>query len=130
VIWNWQEIKPMRPRFDTDPQVLKKQVILETYRSRGPGGQRKNKVETAVRLKHLPSGITVVATEHRSQSENRKLAFERLRERLIKLNQPKRRRIATSLPVTAVEKRIEEKKIRSRKKRLRQKSQKELAEWN
>jgi protein subunit release factor B len=120
----------MRPRFDTDPQVLKKQVILETYRSSGPGGQRKNKVETAVRLKHLPSGITVVATEHRFQSENRKLAFERLRERLIKLNRPKRRRIATSLPVTAVEKRIEEKKIRSRKKRLRQKSQKELAEWN
>ena len=120
----------MQPRFDTDPQALKKQVILETYRSRGPGGQRKNKVETAVRLKHLPSGITVVATEHRSQSENRKLAFERLRERLIKLNRPKRRRIATSLPVSAVEKRIEEKKTRSRKKRLRQKSQKELAEWN
>jgi len=120
----------MQQRFDTDPQVLKKQVTVETYRSRGPGGQRKNKVETAVRLKHLPSGITVVATEHRSQSENRKLAFERLRERLIKLNQPKRRRIATSLPVTAVEKRIEEKKIRSRKKRLRQKSQKELTEWN
>jgi ribosome-associated protein len=120
----------MRPRYDTDPQVLKKQVIIETYRSSGPGGQRKNKVETAVRLKHLPSGITVVATEHRSQSENRKLAFERLRERLIKLNRPKRRRIATSLPVTAVEKRIEEKKIRSRKKRLREKSQKELAEWN
>ena len=120
----------MQPRFDTDPQVLKKQVILETYRSSGPGGQRKNKVETAVRLKHLPSGITVVATEHRSQSENRKLAFERLRERLIKLNRPKRRRIATSLPVSAVERKIEEKKIRSRKKRLRQKSQKELAEWN
>ena len=120
----------MRPRYDTDPQVLKKQVIIETYRSSGPGGQRKNKVETAVRLKHLPSGITVVATEHRSQSENRKLAFERLRERLIKLNRPKKRRIATSLPVTAVEKRMEEKKIRSRKKHLRQKSQKELAEWN
>lgn len=120
----------MRPRYDTDPQVLKKQVIIETYRSSGPGGQRKNKVETAVRLKHLPSGITVVATEHRSQSENRKLAFERLRERLIKLNRPKKRRIATSLPVTAVEKRMEEKKIRSGKKHLRQKSQKEPAEWN
>jgi len=120
----------MRPRYDTDPQVLKEQVIIETYRSSGPGGQRKNKVETAVRLKHLPSGITVVATEHRSQSENRKLAFERLRERLIKLNRPKKRRIATSLPVTAVEKRMEEKKIRSRKKHLRQKSQKEPAEWN
>jgi protein subunit release factor B len=120
----------VQQHFDTDPQVLKKQVVIETYRSRGPGGQRKNKVETAVRLRHLPSGITVVATEHRSQSENRKLAFERLRGRLIKLNQPKRRRIATSLPLSAIEKRIEEKKIRSTKKRLRQKSQKDLAEWD
>jgi protein subunit release factor B len=123
-------IKSPHRKFDIDPAILKKQVVVETYRSRGPGGQRKNKVETAVRLKHLPSGITVVATEHRSQSENRKLAFERLRERLVKLNRPKRRRIATSLPWTAVEKRMEEKKIRSRKKLLRQKSQKEPTEWS
>ena len=107
-------------KFDTDPQALKRQVVIETYRSSGPGGQRKNKVETAVRLKHLPSGITVVATEHRSQADNRKLAFERLRERLIKLNRPKRRRIPTSVSLKAIEKRIEEKKIRSKKKRLRQ----------
>jgi len=120
----------MQQMYDTDSEVLKRQVVIETYRSRGPGGQRKNKVETAVRLKHLPSGITVVATEHRSQSENRKLAFERLRERLVKLNRPKRHRIATPLPSTAIEKRMEEKKIRSRKKRLRQISQKEPAEWN
>ncbi len=117
-------------KFDTDPDILKKQVVVETYRSRGPGGQRKNKVETAIRLRHLPSGITVVATEHRSQSENRRLAFERLRNRLIKLNRPKRRRIATSIPPTAVEKRMEGKKIHSRKKRFRRKSQKELTEWN
>jgi protein subunit release factor B len=123
-------VKPPLQEFDTDLDILKKQVIVETYRSRGPGGQRKNKVETAVRLTHLPSGIKVVATEHRSQSENRKLAFERLRERLIKLNRPKKRRIATSFPLPAVEKRMEEKKIRSKKKRLRRKSQKELAEWN
>ena len=123
-------IMTARQKFDTDPEVLKKQVIIETYRSRGPGGQRKNKVETAVRLKHLPSGITVVATEHRSQAENRKSAFERLRERLIKLNRPKRRRIATSLPLSAVEKRMEEKRTRSTKKRLRQKPQKEPAEWD
>jgi protein subunit release factor B len=123
-------IMTAQQKFDTNPEILKKQVVIETYRSRGPGGQRKNKVETAVRLKHLPSGITVVATEHRSQSENRKLAFKRLRERLVKLNRPKRRRIATLLPLAAVEKRIEEKKIRSRKKRLRQESQREPAEWN
>jgi ribosome-associated protein len=116
-------------KYDTDVEVLRKQVVIETYRSSGPGGQRKNKVETAVRLRHLPSGITVVATEHRFQSENRRLAFERLRERLIKLNRPKRRRIPTSVSLKAVEKRIEEKMILSKKKQLRQKSRKELEEW-
>jgi len=113
--------KPLRQHFDTDLEIVKKQVTIETYRSRGPGGQRKNKVETAVRLRHLPSGMTVVATEHRSQAENRKLAFKRLRERLIKLNRPIRRRIPTPAPSVAMEKRIKEKKIRSQKKRLRQK---------
>ncbi len=113
-------------KYDTDLRVLTKQVVIETYRSRGPGGQRKNKVETAVRLKHLPSGITVVATEYRSQADNRRLAFERLQKRLTKLNQPTRRRIPTSTPQGAVEKRMEEKRMRSRKKRLRQK---ELEDW-
>jgi ribosome-associated protein len=111
----------MHQNFDTDPETLKKQVIIETYRSSGPGGQRKNKVETAVRLKHLPSGIRVIATEHRSQAENRKLAFERLRERLLKLNRTKKRRIPTSVSLRAIEKRIEQKNIHSRKKHLRQK---------
>jgi protein subunit release factor B len=111
----------MDQRFDTDPDILKRQVTVETYRSSGPGGQRKNKVETAVRLRHLPSGVTVVATEHRSQAENRRLAFERLRKRLMKLNRPLRRRIPTHTPWTATEKRMEEKRIRSKKKRLRQK---------
>jgi protein subunit release factor B len=120
----------MKQRFDTDPSILKKQVIVETYRSRGPGGQRKNKVETSVRLKHLPSGVTVVATEHRSQAENRKLAFERLRERLVKLNRPKKRRIPTSVSLKAIQKRIEGKKILSKKKCMRQKPQKKLEEWD
>ena len=126
VIRNLEGINPLRQYFDTDLEILKKQVIIETYRSSGPGGQRKNKVETAVRLKHLPSGMTVVATEHRSQADNRKLAFERLRDRLIKLNRPRKRRIPTSVSLKTIEKRIEEKKIRSKKKRLRQKPQEGL----
>ena len=107
-------------KFETDPEILKKQVVIETYRSSGPGGQRKNKTETAVRLKHLPSGITVVATEHRMQSQNLKQAFERLRMRLIRLNRPRKHRIPTSTPVKAHERRIEEKKVHSKIKRFRQ----------
>jgi ribosome-associated protein len=129
-VTNFKEIKPLQQRYNTDPVVLKKQVVVETYRSGGPGGQRKNKVETAVRLRHLPSGITVIATEHRSQAENRKLALERLRDRLIKWNRPKRRRIPTKVSVKAIEKRKEEKKIHSQKKHLRQLSQKKLVEWD
>jgi protein subunit release factor A len=115
-------------KYDTDPKGLAKQVVIETYRSSGPGGQRKNKTETAIRLTHLPTGITVIATEHRSQAQNRQLAFERLRERLLKLNRPRRRRRPTSVPWSAIEKRKEEKKIRSKRKRLRQISSKELEE--
>ena len=108
-------------RYATDPETLEDQIVIETYRSRGPGGQRKNKTETAVRLTHVPSGIVIVATEHRSQSQNRRLALERLRERLIQMNRPKKRRIPTHTPIRAVEKRIEMKKIHSKKKRLRKK---------
>jgi peptide chain release factor len=106
-------------RFDTVLEILEKQVVIETYRSSGPGGQRKNKTETAVRLKHLPSGIIVSATEHRFQSQNRRLAFERLRERLLVLNRPRKRRIRTSVPTRAVAKKREEKQLVSAKKRLR-----------
>src|SRR4030066_1333155 len=106
----------MRQRFDTDPKVLAKQVVVETYRSSGPGGQRKNKTETAIRLTHLPTGITVVATEHRSQAQNRKLAFKRLRARLLKLNRPRKRRIPTRIPLGAMERKKKEKSVRSVKK--------------
>ena len=114
--------KLTQPKHNTDPKVLAKQVVVETYKSGGPGGQRKNKTETAVRLTHLPSGITVIATEHRSQAQNRKLAFERLRERLLKLNRPRRRRIPTRIPLGAMERKKEYKRVRAIKKRMRQKS--------
>jgi len=114
--------KPPYQRHDTDMEILKKKVVVETYKSSGPGGQRKNKTETAVRLTHLPSRITVIATEYRSQAQNRKLAFERLRERLLKLNRPRRRRIPTRIPLGAMERKKEEKRVRAIKKRMRQKS--------
>ena len=108
-----------RQKSSLDLDALKKQVVVETFRSSGPGGQRKNKTETSVRLKHLPTGITVSATEHRLQSLNLKIAFERLRERLRRLSQKRRRRIPTHVPFKAVEKRMEEKKQKSFRKQLR-----------
>ena len=122
-------MKSIQYRFNIDPDTLKKEVIVETYKSSGPGGQRKNKTETAVRLRHLPSGITVTATEYRSQAQNRKQAFERLRDRLIRLNRPRRPRIPTSTPLKATERKKEEKKIHSIKKHLRKKVEKE-SKWD
>ena len=67
--------------FLSDSQLLA-QCDVHTYRASGPGGQNRNKVESAVRLVHVPSGVTAVATESRSQLENRPLALRRLREAL------------------------------------------------
>ena len=62
-----------------DPQLLA-QCQEHRYRASGPGGQHRNKTESAIRLVHQPTGITVTATERRSQHENRAKAIERLRE--------------------------------------------------
>ena len=55
---------------------------VHTYRASGPGGQKRNKTESAVRLVHRPTGIGVIATESRSQHENRTRALRRLRRAL------------------------------------------------
>ena len=62
---------------------------VDTYRASGPGGQKRNKTESAVRLRHKPSGLSVIAEESRSQAENRARALKRLREALaLRLRQP------------------------------------------
>jgi peptide chain release factor len=57
-------------------------VVFDTMRGSGPGGQHVNKVETAVRGNHVPTGIQVVVTEGRSQLQNKKRCLERLRQRV------------------------------------------------
>ncbi len=56
------------------------QCTVETYRGSGPGGQHRNKRDSAVRLTHRPTGVVATATERRSQHENRHRAVVRLRQ--------------------------------------------------
>lgn len=56
------------------------QCEVDTYRASGPGGQKRNKTSSAVRLRHGPTGLLVIAEESRSQHENRARAVRRLRE--------------------------------------------------
>jgi hypothetical protein len=72
----------------TDAQLLG-QCEVDTYRASGPGGQKRNKTSSAVRLRHLPSGLIVIAEESRSQHENRARALKRMRQALyLKLREP------------------------------------------
>jgi len=59
-----------------------KDIYFETLRASGPGGQNVNKVETAVRGVHRPSGLQVTASDTRSQLQNRKLCEERLKRKV------------------------------------------------
>src|SRR5947209_16893593 len=60
--------------------MLLAQCEVDTYRASGPGGQKRNKTSSAVRIRHLPSGLLVIAEESRSQHENRAKALKRLRQ--------------------------------------------------
>ena len=110
-------------KFSTDLEMLKQEVEITFYKSSGPGGQRKNKKETAVRIYHPPSGITVIATDHRSQVKNKELAFERLQKKLKELNREKKVRKPTKKPLRVKEEILRDKKKLSEKKKLREKMQ-------
>ncbi|MFH1761649.1 MAG: peptide chain release factor-like protein [bacterium] len=62
--------------------ALLKQCEFGTFKASGPGGQKKNKTSSAVRLKHRATGITVISSESRSQNENKLKALKKLRFRI------------------------------------------------
>jgi len=70
----------IRERLDYSDAQLLAECEVHTYRASGPGGQKRNKTSSAVRLHHRPSGLTTVGTESRSQAENKARALRRLRE--------------------------------------------------
>src|SRR4026209_1649606 len=84
---------------------------VETFPSSGPGGQHGNKTESAVRLRHLPSGIVVTSQQERSQHRNKAICLQKLRDKVARLNYRAPKRVPTRVP-RAVKNRTLEAKVR------------------
>ena len=98
---------------DDQLTVLEQQCDLEFFTAGGPGGQHRNRVATGVRLRHRPSGLVVTATERRSQAANRRVALQRLAERLARAAVVRRPRHATQPTAGSQRERLETKRKRS-----------------
>jgi protein subunit release factor A len=107
------------PPYATDARTVEAETRVDVFTAGGPGGQHRNKTQNAVRLHHVPSGVVVTATERRSLEANRRAAFDRLVERLERLNFVPKKRKATRPSRGAVERRLAGKKQASRNKQQR-----------
>jgi protein subunit release factor A len=105
-----------------DDEALLRECEVTTFVGSGPGGQHRNKTASAVRIVHPATGVTVTATERRSQAQNRSAALHRLRAALAGLTRIRRPRRPTRPSRAAKERRIEAKKRLGRRKAERRDS--------
>lgn len=98
---------------------LEDEIEFEFYRSSGPGGQKKNTTDSAVRARHLPTGIVVIATAERSQHQNKQAAIAEIARRLEQRKKKRVPRVPTRPSKASIERRIQQKKKRAETKRSR-----------
>jgi protein subunit release factor B len=102
-----------------DDDALLAQCEVQAHRASGPGGQHRNKAETAIRLVHPPSGITAEGKDERSRAQNLRIALQRLREKLARRAWRPPPRHKTRPTRASKERRIESKRLLSAKKAAR-----------
>ncbi len=100
---------------------LANECAVDVFRATGPGGQGVNTTDSAVRMRHLPTGIVVTSRESRSQHQNRLLCLKKLRRELLRRSVPPKQRHATKPSRAARQRRLDEKRRRSQLKSRRRK---------
>lgn len=106
------------PRSDDD---LLRECRLNAFRASGSGGQHVNVTDSAVRLRHLPTGIVVTSQKERSQLLNKRECLHKLRAIVKKLNYRAPKRVPTTMPKSVKRENAEKKTHHSKTKRLRRK---------
>lgn len=92
---------------------------VQVFRAAGPGGQGVNTTDSAVRMRHVPTGITVVSRESRSQLQNKERCLQKIRETCRRRAVPPRPRKKTRVPASQRRRRLETKRSRGQLKQLR-----------
>lgn len=101
------------------PERIHRDCEVDVFRATGPGGQGVNTTDSAVRMRHVPTGVVVVSRESRSQLQNRQTCLAKLHDIFARRAKPPRPRKKTRPTKASKERRLKAKRLRGERKALR-----------